>query len=71
MLQILGFLKANGQREGDFVLYLLKRNKAIFSMTAEEKEELETRKVPVLFTGFELNRCNLCHCRILKEILLT
>jgi len=25
-------------------LYLLKRNKAIFSMTAEEKEELETRK---------------------------
>ncbi|EGJ43801.1 hypothetical protein HMPREF9396_1186 [Streptococcus sanguinis SK1059] len=40
----MGFLKANGQRGGDFVLYLLKRNKAIFFMTAEEKEELETRK---------------------------
>ncbi|EGC22563.1 hypothetical protein HMPREF9381_0551 [Streptococcus sanguinis SK72] len=26
------------------ILYLLKRNKAIFSMTAEEKEELEIRK---------------------------
>jgi len=66
--QILGFLKANGQRGGDFVLYLLKRNKAIFFMTAEEKEELETRKLLAQFTGFELNRCNLCHCQILKEI---
>jgi len=44
MLQILGFLKAGRQRGEGLILYLLKRNKAIFSMTAEEKEELETRK---------------------------
>ncbi|WP_295505756.1 hypothetical protein [uncultured Streptococcus sp.] len=30
-------------------LYLLKRDKAIFSMTAEEKEELETRKKRLLY----------------------
>ena len=44
MLQILGFLKAGRQRGEGLILYLLKRNKAIFSMTAEEKEEMETRK---------------------------
>ena len=38
------FLKPRGQRGEGLNLYLLKRNKAIFSMTAEEKEELETRK---------------------------
>ena len=30
--------------EEDLILYLLKRNKAVFSMTSEEKEELEARK---------------------------
>ncbi len=40
-------------------------------MTAEEKEELEIRKLPALFTGVELNLCNLCHCQGLKEISLT
>ncbi|EJO18991.1 hypothetical protein HMPREF1150_1731 [Streptococcus sp. AS14] len=40
------------------ILYLLKRNKAIFSMTAEEKEELEIRKTPALFTGFNLHLYN-------------
>jgi len=67
----LGFLKAGGQREEGLILYLLKGNKAIFSMTAEEKEELEIRKLPALFTGVELNLCNLCHCQGLKEISLT
>jgi len=45
----LGFLKAGGQREEGLILYLLKGNKAIFSMTAEEKEELETRKKRLLY----------------------
>jgi hypothetical protein len=59
MLQILGFLKAGRQRGEGLILYLLKRNKAIFSMTAEEKEELESRKKsPALFTGFNLSLCN-------------
>ncbi|MCC3177194.1 hypothetical protein K4H97_0551 [Streptococcus sanguinis] len=40
-------------------------------MTTEEKEELETRELPAPFTGFELNRCNLCHCQGFKEISLT
>ena len=31
------------------ILYLLKWNKAVFSMTAEEKEELETRKKRLLY----------------------
>lgn len=35
--------------EEDLILYLLKRNKAIFSMTAEEKEELEIRKKCLLY----------------------
>ena len=38
------FLRTGGQRGKGLNLCLLKRNKAIFSMTAEEKEELETRK---------------------------
>ncbi len=58
MLQILGFLKAGRQRGEGLILYLLKRNKAIFSMTAEEKEELEIRKLPALFTSFNLTLCN-------------
>jgi len=45
----LGFLKADGQRGEGLNLYLLKRNKAIFPMTAEEKEELETRKKRLLY----------------------
>jgi len=45
----LGFLKANGQRGEGLILYLLKWNKAIFSMTAEEKEELEIRKKRLLY----------------------
>ena len=43
------FLPAGGQRGEGLILYLLKRNKAIFSMTAEEKEELETRKYRLLY----------------------
>ena len=43
------FLKPRGQRGEGLNLYLLKRNKAIFSMTAEEKEELETRKKRLLY----------------------
>ena len=31
------------------ILYLLKRNKAIFSMTAEETEELQTRKQRLIY----------------------
>jgi hypothetical protein len=42
--KFLAFLKPRGQRGEGLILYLLKRNKAIFSMTAEEKEEMETRK---------------------------
>ena len=45
----LGFLKAGGQRGESLNLYLFKRNKAVFSMTAEEKEELETRKKRLLY----------------------
>ena len=43
------FLTTGGQRGEGLILYLLKRNKAIFSMTAEEKEELETRKKRLLY----------------------
>ena len=42
--KFLAFLKPRGQRGEGLILYFLKRNKAIFSMTAEEKEEMETRK---------------------------
>ena len=52
------FLRIGGQRGEGLILYLLKRNKVIFSMTAEEKEELEARKVPALFPRFNLNLCN-------------
>lgn len=53
------FLTAGVQRGKGLNLCLLKRNKAIFSMTAEEKEELESRKKsPALFTGFNLSLCN-------------
>lgn len=38
------FLRLADKGEEALSLYLLKRNKAIFSMTAEEKEEMETRK---------------------------
>jgi hypothetical protein len=41
----LGFFKAGGQRG----VNLLKRDKAICSMTVEEKEELETRKKRLLY----------------------
>lgn len=51
--------KSEMKIEEDLILYFLKRNKAIFSMTAEEKEELESRKKsPALFTGFNLSLCN-------------
>ena len=43
------FLTTGGQRGEGLILYLLKRNKSIFSMTAEEKEELETRKYRLLY----------------------
>ncbi|EEY80139.1 MULTISPECIES: hypothetical protein [Streptococcus] len=43
------FLTAGGQRGEGLILYLLKRNKAIFSMTAEEKEEFESRKKRLLY----------------------
>lgn len=43
------FLTAGGPRGEGLILYLLKRNKAIFSMTAEEKEELEIRKKRLLY----------------------
>ena len=56
--KFLAFLKPRGQRGEGLILYLLKRNKAIFSMTAEEKEELEIRKTPALFPRFNLNLCN-------------
>lgn len=41
--------KSEMKIEEDLILYLLKRNKDIFSMTAEEKEELETRKKRLLY----------------------
>ena len=41
--------KSEMKIEEDLILYFLKRNKAIFSMTAEEKEELETRKKRLLY----------------------
>lgn len=44
-----GILTAGGQRGEGLILYLLKRNKAIFSMTTEEKEELENRKKRLLY----------------------
>ncbi|MBZ2116923.1 hypothetical protein [Streptococcus gordonii] len=43
------FLTAGSQRGEGLILYLLKRNKAVFSMTTEEKEELEARKKRLLY----------------------
>ena len=43
------FLTAGVQRGKGLNLCLFKRNKAIFSMTAEEKEEMETRKKRLLY----------------------
>lgn len=43
------FLTAGGQRGEGLILYLLKWSKAIFSMTAEEKEELEIRRNRLLY----------------------
>ena len=47
--KFLAFLKPRRQRGESLNLYLFKRNKAVFSMTAEEKEELETRKKRLLY----------------------
>ena len=59
---------------GLFVYQLFKLVELDTSMTAEEKEELEIRKTPALFTGFNLHLYNFplkhCHCKILKEIRL-
>ena len=41
--------KSEMKIEEDLILYLLKRNKVIFSMTAEEKEEFESRKKRLLY----------------------
>ena len=43
------FLTTGGQRGEGLILYLLKRKKAIFSMTAEETEELQTRKQRLIY----------------------
>lgn len=43
------FLTTGGQRGEVLILYLLKRNKAVFSMTAEETEELQTRKQRLIY----------------------
>ena len=44
-----GVLAAGGQRGEGLILYLLNRNKAICSMTAEEKEELQMRKQRIIY----------------------
>ncbi|MCW0991426.1 hypothetical protein OJ934_03590 [Streptococcus anginosus] len=44
-----GVLAAGGQRGEGLILYLLNRNKAVFSMTAEEKEELQMRKQRIIY----------------------
>ena len=41
--------KSEMKIEEDLILYFLKRNKAIFSMTAEEKEEFKSRKIRLLY----------------------
>ena len=43
------FLTTGGQRGEGLILYLLKRNKAVFSKTAEETEELQTRKQRLIY----------------------
>lgn len=44
-----GLLTAGGQRGEGLLLYLLMRNKAIYSMEIEEQEELENRKKSLLY----------------------
>lgn len=44
-----GLLTAGGQRGEGLLLYLLTRNKAIYSMEIEEQEELENRKIRLLY----------------------
>lgn len=44
-----GLLTAGGQRGEGLFLYLLMRNKAIYSMEIEEQEELENRKKRLLY----------------------
>ena len=44
-----GLLTAGGQRGEGLLLYLLTRNKAIYSMEIEEQEELEIRKKRLLY----------------------
>lgn len=44
-----GVLAAGGQRGEGLILYLLNRNKAAFSMTAKEKEELQMRKQRIIY----------------------
>ena len=44
-----GFLATGGRGGEGLILYLLKRNKAIFSMTSEEKEELQMRKQRIIY----------------------
>ena len=44
-----GVLAAGSQRGEGLILYLLNRNKAVFSMTEEEKEELQMRKQRIIY----------------------
>ena len=44
-----GFLATGGRGGEGLILYLLKRNKAIFSMTSEEKEELQMSKQRIIY----------------------
>ena len=44
-----GLLTAGGQRGEGLLLYLLMRNKAIYSMEIEEQEELGNRKKRLLY----------------------
>lgn len=44
-----GLLTAGGQRGEGLLLYLLKRDKAIYSMEIEEQEELGNRKKRLLY----------------------
>ena len=44
-----GVLAAGSQRGEGLILYLLNRNKAVFSMTTEEKEELQMRKQRIIY----------------------
>ena len=48
-----GVLAAGGQRGEGLILYLLNRNKAVFSMTTEEKEELQNQLNELKVEGAE------------------